>query len=1755
MTRLYSGKNADFRSTPKSHTIDAVEQRQGLPDLDAGCEAGGTESPMTAPAAREASPAVGAPSVSEAGDQRRPNPRERRGVLLLIALVMLTLFMLLGTTYIIVSNRRKSCGASSIWAGSVTVNQARVTSSSALELLLVGQPRPNGAAGPLRKIQNSSLLADKYGDCYEQAKLLTAPASFTRGAVTPITTAGNQELSPRFFKIDTDLPTGYPASDFIADPRRLGPYPGRILTIENASEVNAVFRIVASGSNPTTGAHTFIAHQVNPGASLDIANLKTKDKVTIQGREFTGDPLDGSVDVHESYDAPEGRNWFLTWLQTDAVLGRDQTPGGDDPADGYRYVIPAFHRPDKLLAEFKANPGNVASAWLDAANPSLLRPAGKMSLDPTVPWTKFGVPANPAITGYSPDHPNFTGSNVRLINGQNYYFDPINGPWDVDNDNDGIADSIWLDVGMDDIQINAASCRPLVAMMVVDLDSRTNLNTHGTLGEARFAVSPLAVKPPAGVYYAGASLIPSGTANQNPARAGVAAGQGWGTADVNPRLVFDDTTNTIVPRVLAGSPTTGTQTTPKGVKLPDIYAEGRYGDSVDGTGALAPAPGRLTVADPSIDDAASTQPRDARIPNAYGRGGTLGSPVDPWGFMKVGLDQLGQPFFSRPQTTGSSTAPVNQAWLADQIDDPYDLSVGRTAPKPGWTFDPAVGASPSQFQDNLFIPAQLERILRMFDGDADTLSPRLASLVGSNAEIARVAATTESWDSAAVCVPLAAWKKLLELSDQRDKTKPSLVSWDLQMGLGMDVNRPFGDGIDNTPAGSPGRGIADEPGEFAAEKSTNAYGLAATTYADQALTNGRDVDDVNPDGDADANDQLLARQLFARHLYVLARTLAPSIPAKDAAQWAVNTVDFRDSDSIITRFEYDAEFDPNAPTPAWDVKNPSAPSDPPPVVWGCERPEMLITEAVAWRNIEESGTSVATYKWSDTPTGGLVVELYNPWTALTNLTVTGTSGELVRGSPVPAEFATDPDDRYGATSTINLATLNAADEPVFQIVAVIDSGSTTTNKLASDPSWPRFPTDQDDIERIIHLGDPGTAPKRAALQRGRNEGGKNRCFIPRSGTSAAALTLQPGQFAIVGGPQASGSTTLRHTIEKANPDASNGLDFNLTNFSDSAQRQPLSMTAGLTETVTANGRTAADRETARAFPADRAKGPVGSLVCTVDPDDPNSMLRMPVGPSGSTDLNFVVDAKYRILLRRLANPLDKFDETKNPYICIDSLVVHDQGVIKDNKTDPTKQAASTTLTVESAERGGSQTLASKINNLWKTADGDTNQSAGNYSGYAYCGRRNPASTLKASLGFLPENLRIPEPDDAELPAFPWLPWLNRDFATVHELLLVPKSSPAALLRDHTHQAPFDHLFFESGTDTERNAKFGLLEFLRAPSRFMDAEQRLAPAAAIAVSDALASAFNGRPLYLPPHNYLSHFREPGRVNLNTLSSSRVWEAMLGGRPTTPYEDEVAFDNAGNSKAFVPSEDWRLNTNPNAATLPGSGNWVLDAGEDTSPGNQALDRNDDTNNDGRQTYGKQRSLAASRRGWDLAGLDDPDPSDAAIAGQFDRVLNRAGVPGDDSKPEFLNPWFSMPFQAGWKAAGPEYDRQQSLLLRQNESGTHKPFLFTTDVAVTGTNGVARSGFPASDPLRNPFFRYQTLSRLSNVATPRSNVFAVWMTIGFFTLENGRLGAEYGLDNGEAVRHKAFMLIDRSLPVGYRPGETFNARETVLIDHMTN
>jgi hypothetical protein len=150
----------------------------------------------------------------------------------------------------------------------------------------------------------------------------------------------------------------------------------------------------------------------------------------------------------------------------------------------------------------------------------------------------------------------------------------------------------------------------------------------------------------------------------------------------------------------------------------------------------------------------------------------------------------------------------------------------------------------------------------------------------------------------------------------------------------------------------------------------------------------------------------------------------------------------------------------------------------------------------------------------------------------------------------------------------------------------------------------------------------------------------------------------------------------------------------------------------------------------------------------------------------------------------------------------------------------------------------------------------------------------------------------------------------------------------------------------------------------------------------------------------------------------------------------------------------------------------------------------------------------------------------------------------------------------------------------------SGYTSPMLYTSTVS-TGLFDLRlsrQSDYRNTD--RSPFFRYQLYNKLSNIATTRSNVYAIWVTLVYFEVERVdmrvplpsqensafggfmraddmsmsyrypdgyRLIRELGSETGETDRHKVFAIFDRTIPVGFLRGENLNVDQGFLVRHI--
>jgi hypothetical protein len=903
---------------------------------------------------------------------RSPGPPPRRGVLLLVVLSMLTLFLMLGAAYIVSATRAKEAARAharlTFGGDEARVPHARITDMVLLKVLRGGTASPpTSPAAPLQ-LAFESLLADKYGQETLVADVaVTAPAL---GVTVP----------PPVLTVSATL---------VGSTARPTDLNGRLLAFTAPGRPATTHRILRSrlqGSSANTAGTAFTL-AVDAPRRLGPWARPLAGRAIINGREFAG----GGGAVNEGWDGFDAANPFL------AQVG----PGATIASSTVSRI--SFH-------------------------PGLSGPALVTALE---------------------------SSSNSIPNG-------------ADNDNDGALDGLFMDFDIPDVTDahgNVVNVR--ASVLVVDLDGRFNVNAHGSLAPLVYsgthpgwttdsAVGGPLNNAPMGSGYGPAEISANlGTGNEPRSGSNVrtASPRLFDSESIrddsvnfrmseNPKLLLltgasffeSGTSNAGVPRqrgVRANQSryqtvVDGTNPNPTPRLRP---LEGKYGwraasGWLSGSATLSEAasfryarPGQATVDDAAsrINDrrAAATAGDQVNygIPRLWWTGttfdwgtaaatrplprGIYNSPPDLHGRMKTltlaatGSAIVPQVAFAQPEWSSTTDARESK-------DDPYELRLDTRAGFGGWLHDPMTdGLDEGVFNHNPFTPAELEPVLRPYDIDTNRLPPRLAAMLGSAAEESRLKVTTDSWDTTAITGSAAmvlfgtasggtsGW--LQRLAGNVYGTGPSAavsgaIGGEVSRGEKFDLNRPL---------------VAS--GTAIGTGTTNAGYLATSEYVVQ-------------------------RQAYFKDLYTLLVALATGtgapLPAGQTAalaQWAANVVEFRDADSRVIPFEYDEN-----PQNGWqdDDGNIATAGSERKVVWGVERPEILIREAFAWRN-------------TATGSAGMSIALHRPWNA-----------------------------KAYATGSTNLIDAEPCDY-------ALDELSTST---------PRFPTNQIDLGKKAHAGvlAPGT---------------------------------------------------------------------------------------------------------------------------------------------------------------------------------------------------------------------------------------------------------------------------------------------------------------------------------------------------------------------------------------------------------------------------------------------------------------------------------------------------------------------------------------------------------------------------------------------------------------------------------------------------------------------------------------------------------
>lgn len=1566
----------------------------------------------------------------------------RRGVTLIFVVTMLVLFLMMGTAFVIVSN--------DFLKSARKRGRRHLTASDRNALIerafydLVRGPELTNSNSPLR---GHSLLADMYGYGFS-ASVATASVDSSEHFV--VLTLGSDAVN----LIDGSALTLDPVP---------GNLSGLVLSVVSGPARGLATRIVdhqVTGSSSTGYTHSFIVlpYWTDNGFRVSDAGVVTGARVVVNGRPFSGTGA-GHHNPFTSRGSAALSNSALEPNQLGRSLGEligttnngyfsflDESFQTKPNSRGPNECYDTFDFQNMFLAGIKPD------GQLEAASfyrESLTRPRGEFRV------FKNGGPGDDGIM--------------------------------VDNNNDGNADGVWIDIGLPiETRADGTCVKPLVSYTVLDMDGRININAHGSrVRDGSLSMSEIAL-----LGYSGENLK---------------RGQGYGPPEISMTQVLGFS---------AGNMMTGLGSIP-----------GRYGS--DGL------PGQPNLRDGWSNYKLFGYPDEEFgevIPGTVDR--HFGSAMDVHGRFAIGYPGI----FDITDNTfpiGMPVANVGFSTLATEIvDSPYEMT---------FVDGPFFGPGERGF-DTPFTAGELEAVFRRQDPDSQLLPRRLLDLAYSAfATGAEHSVTTDSFEVPTTYENLP--EKLYRIlangsglegipttTSNRDTVirnqVKSMLPPEVFRGLPMNVNRSFGDGIDNN-----GNGVIDEIGEIDILLHPNG--------------NQFEFDHDNDSISSGDGDSFLAQANFARHLFIVTLLSTERVDRNGdgmvsiadwydfnddgstdqddliafrrvIAQWAANVVDFRDRDSIMTPFEVDLN-----PWNGWDVDGSVATEESimegTPnqemryVAWGAERPELLISETMVTHDRRTQDLEIELVDPGETaervidgdadfdshlvPKVSAFFELYNPWVM--------NDANQVR----PAELY----DSSLSGVDLQKTSLDGS-SPVWRLIVTdtgeedLDPDDPTQNDSAAVPTVlrriyftrPSFRVDSGPEvyfpDEDIEAGTVGPGRYAVVGTAGRKVGERYDTYFGRRFTPDA---LDPAEL---------DSTTRRISLNPKDgqleivqwdPDK---LDFET--FTRSVVTIPIGLNDG--------GWT---RELGVSDPVDgyyNLRGPGGIPISLEEIIDGAKFTEDSTTPGVPTDFAFdepvdrIIDEDhyrdylqndglqpaYRTVhLQRLANPMLPFNAQSNPYRTIDSSsldlfafggaeTVADPNNLPGTMRFGTYERRGDTDSVFGQEPGRHRLLF-KNDRLGrqKAIDEDPAQHKQNFfdkaDGHIF------SWNFLESFGGLNTAYKEAEPDDPK--PFCWLTWNNRPFASQLELVNVPHTSSYWLTRlfdisaDDTrdvysppldsfpdseatearnYTAHFPHLlnFYADRMESEPNGPslHRVFDHLEVPSRFVGTESYVNPATFAnndhGVSFGLAS----------PFDTISNYRYPGKININTVLDPKVWNGLMGFYATdsadSPNYQKWKDSRDGSSGAFEYANPYR---------------------------------------------------AAYASNLVPTGVNVVDPVQCGL------------------------------FREG--ANGPLLD---------NHPATPVPF---------------------ADDNRGAYFKYDMRQRLGNLVTSRSSVFAIWITVGYFEVDqqgqpkirqtgpNMGTGFEFGEQTGEVERHRGFFMFDRSIPVAFEPGKNHNVDRAVLIKRI--
>lgn len=1744
---------------------------------------------------------------------RRPKPR--RGVLLLIVLSLLVLFLLVGLSFMVSAGQFNRLAKSAARTDNTGMPGAKLADAALLQIV-------RGTANPYSAIHGHSLLEDLYGRDY-----------IIISTVGNVSSPGPQQLQSLRIDLSTDAnyALGHPLPEDVASgngPQELHDdyYNGCVLTFLNGTAKGMSTRVVAYKPNSTPGQILFKAITVQNPLTGDYEKPQKPAtgeplRFIINGRPFNGtgagyNAQSGSMDLMAfggvpvaflpNYKSYRENNFLVPHLDVTGTTAFNYG-GLDESWDSVDYQnyflakgVDLAKMQDAAAAILEVQGGATVPPEVSTlltylqntggSTPSFHRPylishlTNNISPDALSQY-QTAVMARPSTV----NHPAFTGSNPL--------FDPVAGPWDVDANGDGIPDSVWIDAGLSPVSgPDGRLYKPLVAVHIVDMDGRININAVESLERTKARVTPSLAnfRTTSGVIPVTGGTLPMGAPDNN------AFGLGYGPADVSTALSGVIAPNLLRSRYAGDRKDPGNNQNAETPFNPSTNHVFLTTDSLPSpfaevaTPGFGPADSATSPTNASDDDFICDTRPVPRVPDFYsGLPATDREDQSNLPGIQVSIDTgYGSPPDYHARAMPYLDAHGNMIWAGrflgryDNLDDPYEINL----------------LSPDT-HDNPFDLGDLEALHRV--DIAYEQSRAVERLVDGG-----IATTIQQYTTHSFSIPV-----------------PPTIGSGLHRGLAADVSGLPGDGLKRSlrelfaarimRVRAAGAMPATYPQAFAQAERIMAPELIRGEKLDvnRVMIPNKPVGVIPGKTHTPPERVLLLaeKEQFARHLFNLLMLVSDQgelasfgIPLpggnlndqrvqhiRRLAQWAINVVDFGDADSVMTRLRYDVN--PFNELEVFDAAGNVIDTTDMGIVWGMEHPEMVLTETLAFhdRRVEDGDA------------GGGTLDSGNDADLDSNIEPEGaaffellcTRSQRPTGGAWSNVTSRAPEDLYFNQSTLDLGRRNGL-KPVWRLaISEIMTNSNDSPKSLVDNNRAYQNTFEPasapgegqglDLELTRFVWFCDTPPTKVDNE----EDTQNTFYNLRSTSTLVA----PGSYFVVGpddevevGLRKSGSTSPQKISLR-------GDHRRVHDIPASRPRQVSPATV-----LAPNG---IPRMVGMVAESDPDVGvsvsePLGGYSSSSSP----SPLDAEDGSPIAEDLSTRTEENFRtVFLQRLADPSAPWNPREgharhdpnapvNPYRTVDWMPMDITifNSLYDGSDDPDDPQPGRPLrNFASREKSGvlpgNPLLLEDRFNIWSawtnlaprviavdraprvavTATDDPtlpgnlvdscntnvphslgwlNRSFDHvgvpFDGLGHFRATGPyaeAPFTPLSTNGLAEGL-TGDPQTNLASTFPTLVWNNRPYANPYEMMLVPASSSASRAAEFTvstqiapykggtplndtfaYRGSFGHLlnFFHSsaGTKNEHDIPtrlggnyFRLFDFVTVPSQFKGTKTWYTSNQNVWAS----LLWNNDPSVLDATSplglatnpaALSELREPGKINLNTAFDN-VW-------------NHVGFDSLLKSSATP------------AGVLTRAQEFELSMAG--GPGNERVITDSlSVNVSGRYPNGQHPA-------------EYPNPL-------------RSGVGGD--------------LVARISSASPATPSIDGTMLRGSADVANKqPILGRYALAPPNSTAQA-TAYTLQNRRTNPYFRFKDLMKLGNSVTSQSNVYAVWITIGYFEIEPNvndagevfaidaahpdgyRFGIEMGSDVGQVTRHRAFYIVDRSIPVAFEPGKNHNVDKAILV-----